>query len=1245
MLDNLSDYRKLTPPLLRSLSLLLELLPSTFNERLGESLFDHLGRWLTTAYEEGPPTNQQWKESESLLVAQAIIQVFCKLGAIGAQFLERLVDVVVAGDEQLSRFMSSTMREPLSRYLLQFPDQAVRYFLQRAPTSQPHVQWLLRLMKGPHGAAFRTALAAQSALLLSLLIDPALQGIGTATTPAQMLPFTQQLFSAIAMVRCVTRHTVQLLRDDSVLSQRLKDVWQAKWFKERLHAEETMPATRTGEVKLLVRVLIDLIKAQPDEYNLLFDLLEIFTIRTLIDTAFLKKFFNYEMIDLYTLARRQTIINMILDRVRDRTASQRLNAELFEKVLIPLIVTSLARGEGEALLGKGESGFLYRFVKQGLLANALEYTDPLKMAILQFLTVLLHACRKYPFVNEAMNSLNINKDYLGFAWNYCYLSDTPAAKSFWGLDDITVKYAGYVVVCHMMDIFSYCPPTMLNSMHDSLIEAYAQEQRHLARQACDCLIPMLARLLAPDDGRTPQWVWRMREAIVGENAQQTQHIWTMLVRHADVFYPHRMVLVTWIAQSLTRQSASSQTDNRRLALDVIDMLIKWEQRSISEASAAAASAASGGGAAAGAAPAATTATTANNGSAGAGSTAPPTAAPSTVAAAAAAAAAAATTATLTPTTPAAGSVPPATPTAPAPPATPSAATATAATPAAAPAASSSTSASSSTTAATTTTSATPAPATPSAAAAAPSSTTTAAAANSTTAATAANTAATATMTAETYRMNARSRELLITFLVHIAWQVSDTTPNVLDFVQRCLNQLDVVLRPEMWLQTPMNLSRFDALMAQYNETQAGVGSFYNIQAIMRVLMLLLDKLPREQALQKVMQVRSGLEKIGTSRVPHIAALFRELLQKMFKLYSLAPENRGPSIPEVDQFYKAVKGIVESSMENYEKLGHNNHFQQSLQTLELLKQHHPGIMRELLPASLRVIGRIHKDMSPPTVGGPLPPPPSADVVQVLVSCLLLVSDQILNADPQTKKNFVQLLQTLGDKPQNANLLSGIIRILYDWSIKHTDIMSNKDKASTMNRFISSFQKRFSKDPQFLQCLDLVLKIFKNPDLCNTDFTQKLEAAFMIGLRSRDAEQRAQFFEIYDKPIRAQSLFERLDYCFNERCQKWDTSKHSFWVKQCLDVVLAGVRMAAELQPQRDIRRLPSLAWFLHVANIERARNATAEVPPSLASISSQFTPSAAFKATAADIVLPLRALCHADAQLAHDLWCDLFPLLW
>lgn len=342
----------------------------------------------------------------------------------------------------------------------------------------------------------------------------------------------------------------------------------------------------------------------------------------------------------------------------------------------------------------------------------------------------------------------------------------------------------------------------------------------------------------------------------------------------------------------------------------------------------------------------------------------------------------------------------------------------------------------------------------------------------------------------------------------------------------------------------------------------------------------------------------------------------------------------------------------------------------------------------------------------------------NVEAVVLLCLELLAPhiKIMDANEQ-RRQFITSLQALLERSRQPEILQAAVRHLGQWALSPDmeGVLSGKERGQLLAKAQTTCIKRMGKHRATAACfLEMVCKVFETKRVLNTDLTQRLEAGFMAGLRSAEFATREHFFRLFDRPNESATLFERLDYCFSDKCQRWDTSRQHFWVKHCLDIVLAG---ALQQMPLRQSSRTLAFA-APRVLDVEATSlkavvdNAAAQVasaaatqqaqqavdgsansddPQSNTASSTNGSQSEASRAarvaraalaqlqpvlllqadprlaptpaaqpvltrqehflsglrdmTAGDLVLALRTMCSLSAQLAYDMWVEVFPLVW
>ena len=161
------------------------------------------------------------------------------------------------------------------------------------------------------------------------------------------------------------------------------------------------------------------------------------------------------------------------------------------------------------------------------------------------------------------------------------------------------------------------------------------------------------------------------------------------------------------------------------------------------------------------------------------------------------------------------------------------------------------------------------------------------------------------------------------------------------------------------------------------------------------------------------------------------------------------------------------------------------------------------------------------------------------------------------------------QCLIEKSYDINLVRAIIRLVSDWLKWRGDVQlvpSLKEKSQLLLKLLQCIDKssRFhhhQTQPQQQQqqqqqtnehdltnsFLELILHVYQESNY--RELCIKLEAAFILGLKSTNQQLRKQFFLILDKNLR-KTLHDRLVFIFLS--QNWEYLGQHYWIKQCLEL---------------------------------------------------------------------------------------------
>jgi transformation/transcription domain-associated protein len=195
------------------------------------------------------------------------------------------------------------------------------------------------------------------------------------------------------------------------------------------------------------------------------------------------------------------------------------------------------------------------------------YEEALNIELLQLATLLVR------FMPSEL--VEHRKELIKFAWNHLKSEDT------------TTRQSAYVLVCRFIEAYENTPPKIILQVYVALLRAFQPEARSLVKQALDILTPALQkRLPTGADIKFPTWIKWTKKIILeeGHSLPQLIHILQLIVRHPQLFYQSRGQFVPHMVNSLARIGLlpNSPNENRKLAVDLAELIINWEKQRITE---------------------------------------------------------------------------------------------------------------------------------------------------------------------------------------------------------------------------------------------------------------------------------------------------------------------------------------------------------------------------------------------------------------------------------------------------------------------------------------------------------------------------------------------------------------------------------------------------------------------------------------------------------------------------------------
>uniref|UniRef100_A0AAR2M514 Transformation/transcription domain associated protein n=1 Tax=Pygocentrus nattereri TaxID=42514 RepID=A0AAR2M514_PYGNA len=1081
LLMMLGDYRSLTLNVVNRLTSVTRLFPNSFNDKFCDQMMQHLRKWMEVVvltHKGG-----QRSDGSEMKICSAIINLFHLIPAAPQTLVKPLLEVVMKTERAMLIEAGSPFREPLIKFLTRHPSQTVELFMMEATLNDP--QWsrmFMSFLKHKDAKPLRDVLASNPSRFVPLLV-PA----GTAATVRPGSPSTSTArldlqFQAIKIISIIVKNDEGWLAGQHSLVSQLRRVWVSEAFQER-HRKDNMAATNWKEPKLLAYCLLSYCKRNYSEIELLFQLLRAFTGRFLCNMTFLKEYMEEEIPKNYNITHKRALFFRFVE-FNDPHFNDELKAKVLQHILHPAFLYSFEKGEGEQLLGppnpEGDnpesitSVFITKVLDPEKQADLL---DSLRINLLQFSTLLVeHAPHHIHDNNKSRNSKL--RRLMTFAWP-CLL---PKACV-----DPACKYSGHLLLAHIIAKFAIHKKIVLQVFH-SLLKAHTMEARAIVRQAMAILTPAVPARM--EDGHQMLTHWT-RKIIVeeGHTVPQLVHILHLIVQHFRVYYPVRHHLVQHMVSAMQRLgfTPSVTIEQRKLAVDLAEVVIKWELQRIKDQQPESEADPSAGG----------EGTSSGSGGVKRGMSVD----------------SAQDVKRFRSATGSVGTV------------------------------------------------------------------------------FGRSQSMPGSETLLTKPVEKQHTDTVVNFLIRIACQVNDTSvagsPGEL-LSRRCVNLMKTALRPDMWPRAELKLQWFDKLLMTVE--QPNQANFSNICTGLEILSFLLTVLQSPAILAHFKPLQRGIAACMTCGNTKVLRAVHSLLSRLMSIFPTEPSTSSVAskYEELESLYAAVGKVIYEGLTNYEKATSANPTQ-LFGTLMILKSacsYNSSYIDRLISVFMRSLQKmVREHLSPQTNPGATET--SAVTSELVMLSLDLVKTRLSVMNMEMRKNFIQVILTsLIEKSPDPKILRAVVKIVEEWVKNNSPMAANqmpnlREKSILLVKMMTYIEKRFPDDLELnAQFLDLVNYVYRDENLSGSDITSKLEPAFLSGLRCAQPLIRAKFFEVFDASMKRR-VYERLLYiCCS---QNWEAMGSHFWIKQCIELLLAVCEKGTIIGTSCQGSMLPSITNVINLAD--------------------------------------------------------------
>ena len=567
ILMNLQDPRKLSIEGLGGLARLLKLLVSYFKIEIGYRLLEHM-RIIVDRSSLQRISFTSIEQSKHIKIITAMFNVFHLLPPGAVTFMKPLIQRAMEFEKVLRRTTTSPFREPLIKYLNQYPKETWTYF---APLLNNYDcgRFFAQILTDPLSGPVREQVSQDPSALLKSLAEgndnESLISIVNAINMTAALTLDSKNAHFLATNQ---RYRKALLDSGKILQDKLR--------KNKVELSFRLAVEQAGE--LLLRILTQTL-SEDANLDFFFLLIECIMVEDLKFDPVIFEYIYEHIICSKSAEFQRLVLFRCIEYYTMRNPSQKMKTFVFRNIVNPTLLMDVQRNwvnlfgtaKGTSLMDKAMTEAIHnRLWKPQSTSDMFEENsqpgiDHSRMELLQLTTILIKY--HHSLIQEA------RKDIIKFGYNYIRLEDTMN------------KHAAYVLIAYF--IASYDTPAKIAiQVYQTLLKAHQNEGKSLVMQGLETLAPVLRKRVSGGDMKIPLWARIPRKILVEENLniQQLLSIYNFIVKYPDLFFEAREHFAQIVIPSLHKvaQLPNPSMENKKLALNLINMIWQWEEKSFRE---------------------------------------------------------------------------------------------------------------------------------------------------------------------------------------------------------------------------------------------------------------------------------------------------------------------------------------------------------------------------------------------------------------------------------------------------------------------------------------------------------------------------------------------------------------------------------------------------------------------------------------------------------------------------------------
>lgn len=464
------------------------------------------------------------------------------------------------------------------------------------------------------------------------------------------------------------------------------------------------------------------------------------------------------------------------------------------------------------------------------------------------------------------------------------------------------------------------------------------------------------------------------------------------------------------------------------------------------------------------------------------------------------------------------------------------------------------------------------------------------------------------------------REIILNFLLRLICAVQEPHQKQ-GWCSRIVRLGKAFLSEDIWPETRIKISFLEKYFAN---SEINDNNSRNIPFILEFVEVIFDGKPIEFVAQNIHYLRPMIEKCAASDNPKII---------------------DPVIPIVQKAYNRLNGRLELSisMNDFLKsftsdcLAYGRNLYACVSLLKSISTtYEPAILNNISNIS-KLFQRMCKDY-PVSVNSSNSP---TQVVLYIVTTIMDILYQYSGHLNENRAQYFDAVVTLIDKSNESQIHLKILEIISDSIFKQNEcFLAASEKALVMKKF-AVLEGRTEK-AIYEKYLNLILQIYNEESLSNSELLSLLEPVFMLSTRYDNVELQSKFLRIFDEKLPKNS-FIRLGYILG--VQNWEFLCGEYWISQALSILLGVVE--GDKAMHRPVYWAYQTAPVFFVvdsdANLD-AQEAKSESLNSFIENHVEFLKSLN-RIDISGLVYALRAWSFKDKTVARIMWAEIFSHLW